>query len=90
MRSQQPATVLISVAMGLLILGWAANLFSQSPTPVTQDGINAMLLERMHAITARQDELETMVKYGLSAIMANLGAHLFQIWTLRRPRGKDD
>jgi hypothetical protein len=88
-RSQRPAILLLGAAVVLLIWGFVASLTAQNPYPSSQDGINSMMLERMHAISERQDALDTMVKYGLSAIMANLGAHLFQIWNMRQGR-KDE
>lgn len=89
MRSQRPAIVMLCVGIGLLTLGFVAHLFAQAPYPTTQDGLNAMILERMRAISERQDNVEGILKWIAGAIAANLGAHLFTIWSTRKGRDSD-
>lgn len=87
MRSQKFAVVLLCSAMAVLVGGFVAHLLAQPPYPSTQDGVNALLWARMDAIAERQANIENMFKIGLTAIMMNLGAHLFQIWNTK-PRDK--
>lgn len=91
MRSHRPATILLCGAMWIMVAGFVVHALAQSgPMPFSQDGLNAMLFERMRAINDRQDNIEGMLKIGMTAIMMNLGAHLFTIWNTRAERKKRD
>ena len=92
MRSQKPAVLMLLAAAALMLGGFVGHLMAagqQPPYPATQDGINALLWAQMDALAARQSAIEGMLKVGLGAIFMNIGAHLFQIWTIRKPRDKD-
>ena len=89
MRSQRVAVVFLMIGVCVLVGGFVAHLLAQPPYPATQDGVNALLWARMDAIAERQANIEGMFKIGLTAIMMNLGAHLFQIWSTRKERDKE-
>ena len=91
MRSQRPASIILWCAMSVMVAGFIVHGFAQGgPMPTSQDGLNAMLFERMRAINERQDNIEAMLKVGLTAIMMNLGAHLFSIWSMGKERKERD
>lgn len=75
--------------MAVLVGGWIAQLMAQAPMPLTQDGLNALLFERMRAIESHQATIDGMLKVALAALFANLGAHLFSIWSVRTSRSDD-
>ena len=89
MRSQRPAVVLLCAGVLVLVVGYVAHVLAQPPYPASQDGVNALLWARMDSIAERQANIEGMFKIGLTAIMMNLGAHLFQIWNTRKERDKE-
>ena len=89
MRSQRPAVMILWFAMAVMVAGFVVHVFAQPPYPSTQEGVNALMWARMEALADRQSNIESMLKIGLTAIMMNLGAHLFQIWNTRKERDKE-
>lgn len=60
----------------------------------SQDALNATFTEKfiytarmVDALSAKVDKLQDSQTYGLYALIANLGAHFFQIQSQRKKRG---
>lgn len=90
MRRNYSAEGMLVIALSVMVGMFFVNLFAQSPPfpTLTQDGINATLLERIAALSSRLDRLDTMFQAVLVGVVLNLASHLFQINANRKKRGE--
>jgi hypothetical protein len=70
----------IYIALAILAVGFAVDVFAQ----VSQDTINATLVERQNALSARLDKIEALLQFGIVGVFGNLIAQVFSIRTMRK------
>ena len=69
---------------------FAATVFVMGQVPMTQDGINATIFERMAGILTRLDRVESYLTAAIVALIANSIAHVINIRSSHVRRTKDD
>lgn len=79
-------SAMIVCATLVLLLGGSASLGRAQ----SQDAFNARTDERVNDLSLRLQRVETGMAWAFGALIANLSAHIVQIYGQRRRRGRDD